>query len=307
MNSILVGIPCLYGGNHTQRAIDSVIGEADLLLIDNGSDQDVKKVIAQYQCNVIRNQANIYVNPAWNQILQFFLSGTWSKLVIMNSDVIMGSGWSTNLLDGIIPLPSDGTIREPTLVTEGTNGIFICIDRKMASIVYPIPDYIKVWYGDLWIFSILRRLGYQTMMVPELIMEHVHGGSLNVQRLDGFVEIVALDGEQWELYGERDISALLNKYLQTLTDMNNKKGRVAISDAIIRNPQDNKAALSLLFSKFFPLKIEHEFHGLIYWGFCEAFDEVGEAEVVPSYEAIFTDVTTKEDAEPKYIIQFKKQ
>ena len=65
-----------------------------LLLVDNGSDPDVKRAISGKGI-VIRNAVNRYVNPAWNQILQVFLKRSrYDILVIANSDLVLDPGWS---------------------------------------------------------------------------------------------------------------------------------------------------------------------------------------------------------------------
>jgi len=62
---ILVGIPCLSGYGHTKEAIDCVLSQdnVDLLLIDNGADQDVKDLFILYsqdnRVTVIHNEKNL--------------------------------------------------------------------------------------------------------------------------------------------------------------------------------------------------------------------------------------------------------
>lgn len=198
-NRILVGIPCLYGEGHTEMAIQSVINEADVLLIDNGASPEVKIVISKYEnlvgCYVIHNPENIYVNPAFNQIMYFFLKGSWDKLVIMNSDLIMSSGWSNHINEDI-PIPGNGAERK--VVTEGTSGEFTCLTRAMVEMGYPIPECIKIWFGDNFIWEVLRGVGYKTVIIPELCANHFHGGSQNVQRLPGISAMIEEDKVQWE-------------------------------------------------------------------------------------------------------------
>jgi GT2 family glycosyltransferase len=103
----LVGIPCLYGAGHTKEAIESVVNKpgVDLLLIDNGAEQSVKEVLHSYSnrlnVKIIINPVNIYVNPAWNQILNHFLNNKYDYLLIMNSDLILHKDWK-NILDAYL-------------------------------------------------------------------------------------------------------------------------------------------------------------------------------------------------------------
>ena len=98
---ILVAIPCLTGPNHVKEAIESVINrkDVDVLICANGADSDVRAVINKYigVVGVIltSNPTNIYVNPVWNQFLDFFIHNDdkYSHLIIMNSDIIMQKNW----------------------------------------------------------------------------------------------------------------------------------------------------------------------------------------------------------------------
>jgi GT2 family glycosyltransferase len=216
---ILVGIPCLFGHVHTKQAIDSVINESDVLIIDNGSEQLIKDLILGYKdksnVHVIRNKENIFVNPAWNQIIDFFLKNEhYDSLVIMNSDVIMERGWSDVLMKvptDIIAIPNSGNQKENIEVHNGTNGVFIHINRKHAKIIYPIPEYCKVWFGDQFIYTVLRKLGYKTIVYHELIGNHYHNGSQNVSKVHGISEIIEEDKKYWELNGEISINEIINK------------------------------------------------------------------------------------------------
>lgn len=224
----LVGIPCLYGSEHTKLAIESVARtyDVDLLLIDNGAEKSVKDLIKTYEAApdvfVISNPENVYVNPAWNQIINFFLlNDKYDYLVIMNSDLILQKDWKKvmdfyfKVYPDVIPLPvigSDSTVydKEIELVFEhhevfkGTPGVLIVINRKHAKIVYPIPDYIKVWFGDNWIFEILRSLKYRTIVIQNLLA--YHAWSQNVNKVEGIHEIIEQDKIEWHNNGHRDMN-----------------------------------------------------------------------------------------------------
>jgi glycosyl transferase family 2 len=202
-HKILTAIPVLYNGDICYRCFHSVISESDILIIDNGSDPDVKDAIEKIQRIstitkiVIRNKENIYVNAAWNQALLFFLMSDYEQLIIMNSDLIMSPTWSHGLVDGVSCIPNDGAEFEDKEVFEGTPGIFIHLNKAMAKLVYPIPDEIKIWFGDLWVYTILRNNGYKTIVKAGIVAEHFHGGSQSVQKLKEFQDIIAKDKFEW--------------------------------------------------------------------------------------------------------------
>lgn len=213
---ILTGIPCLFGAVHTKASIDSVINESDVLLIDNGAEQAVKDVISKYNCHKIHNKENIFVNPAWNQIISFFLNNDYDTLVIMNSDIIMEKGWSgvlNKVETDIIAVPNLGSASEDVEVHSGTPGVFIHLNRKQAEIIYPITDCIKVWFGDNWIYQILRTLGYKTIVYHELKANHYHSGSQNVSRVKGISEIIEEDKRQWAERGIPEMNEVIKKNL----------------------------------------------------------------------------------------------
>ena len=91
--NILIGMPCFANGEITRQAIQSV-SNCDLLLIDNGAEPSVKEVIKNFKATIIKNENNIYVNPARNQIIKWFLQNSkYDYLVIFSSDVVMQKNW----------------------------------------------------------------------------------------------------------------------------------------------------------------------------------------------------------------------
>lgn len=234
---ILLGIPCLYGGKMCDEAIASVVNKeyVSVLLIDNGAETDVKQVIEKYaqlpNVYVIRNSYNKIVNPAWNQIMEFFLDNiNYSHLVIMNSDIVMQKDWDKVLINRLaensdeitVPKVIDdkyfSSIEVNTLVSEaqkvdsGTAGIFITLNRKQVGIVYPIPEEIKCWYGDNWIYESLRALGYETVIPNNLLCYHAH--SQTVQLVKGISEIIEEDKRQWANKVEPMMLELIKKHKQ---------------------------------------------------------------------------------------------
>ncbi len=201
---ILTAIPCLYNSEVCRNSIESVIYESDLLLIDNGAEEDVKYLLNGYvtshkNCTLIQNAINLYVNKAWCQAIEYFLNSDYDQLVIMNSDLIMKVGWSEYLVDGISCVPTDGSHITDTEVTEGVPGVFIHLNKTMAKLVYPIPSEIKLWYGDTYIYNTLYKYGYKTIIKSGLICEHVHNGSVSCRQLPEFQEVIQKDMEAWKL------------------------------------------------------------------------------------------------------------
>jgi GT2 family glycosyltransferase len=208
----LVGIPTIGHAKLTEMAIDSVWPEADVLVVDNNSDDETKLMLLREDIFVITNEENQFVNRSWNQIMEAFLESGYETLIIMNSDLIMQAGWSKKLNPKQICVPTDGSHIEDVVVTEGTPGVFIHLSREMVEIVFPIPEYVKLWHGDEFIYTVLRRLGYQTVVKSGLICNHYNGGSQSVNVVPNKAEIIEQDKANWALYGEKDIQERVAKW-----------------------------------------------------------------------------------------------
>lgn len=212
---ILVGIPVVTGALHCKSAIDSVRYGADVLVIDNGADEEVKTMLDDYADNhkvyVLQNPKNVYVNPAWNQIIKWFLDNDdYEYLVIMNSDLTMGYlwycicqyRWAKEADEILIPVinPKEEIYPAPymlpaKLVSSGTPGVFITLNKKQARLVYPIPESIKIWFGDNWIYEILRGIGYKTVIPPNLIASTQW--SQTIKRVPEAPQIIEQDKLEW--------------------------------------------------------------------------------------------------------------
>lgn len=217
---ILVGIPCLSGYGHTKEAIDSVLSQSnvDLLLIDNGADEDVKNLFLLYsqdtRVTIIHNANNIYVNPAWNQIVKYFLDNIgYDYLVIMNSDLLMNKNWARVLFNRFITCSNESylpvVIDDKTLVHKDVNvvssvcqeinggapGVFITLTKTQARLIFPITEDCLVWYGDNWVYDILRGCGHKIIIIDNLIAHH--GLSQTVSRVAGIDELIGADHKKW--------------------------------------------------------------------------------------------------------------
>lgn len=237
---ILVGVPVITGYKHTMDCINSVLNQenVELMIIDNNATEDIKELFKEYSTltnvQIKVNAQNIYVNPAWNQIMYAFLNeerySDCDILVIMNSDLTMQNNWSEVLrncykqnkyasylpvlLNDCVKLERikevDTSIEEHKVVSEGTAGVFITLSREQCKLVYDIPELIKVWYGDNWIYGILRGNGNKTVIVSNLYA--FHGLSQTVSRVNGIDDIIAVDRYNWNNHVEPYMNELINKH-----------------------------------------------------------------------------------------------
>lgn len=212
---ILIGIPVVLNAELFDACVASVVDKQDVnvLIIDNGSEPAVKQVIKRYSAKenvlVVSNDANSYVNPAWNQIIHFFLQSEYDYLCLMNSDlvlqkdwdIVLRNRWAKNKDEIIIPVVADKSVdvhtdwQDAIEVSSGTAGVFITLNQLQASLIFPIPDNILVWFGDNWIYEILRGIGYKTVIPPNFIASHAW--SSTVSKIKGISEIIENDKLAW--------------------------------------------------------------------------------------------------------------
>ena len=92
---ILTAIPVIYCNDCIKLTVEHLekqTKKSDIFFIDNGSSPDIKETIKNYP--KIVNEKNIYVNPAWNQILKYFIESDYDMVILLNcylfikSDVI---------------------------------------------------------------------------------------------------------------------------------------------------------------------------------------------------------------------------
>lgn len=228
---ILVAIPFLFGADHSKLCIESVVNSGvDVLLIDNGAEQSVKNVLNFYHSrpniHIISNPENVFVNPAWNQAMEFFLAFDYDRLVIINSDLIMHPNWHEVLKNRLVEFPNEITLpiitdnilqyatceyQSGMEVSSGTPGVFISLNRKHVEIVFPISAEIKIWFGDNWLYDSLRGLGFKTVIAPNLFAQHYHNGSQSVSKLNGISEMIEQDKINWTNIVQNKMMQLIEK------------------------------------------------------------------------------------------------
>lgn len=212
MKKILVGIPVIYDFNCVKRCLAHIKGADGIIIIDNNATPDIKNLIEPY--NKIVNDKNIYVNPAWNQLMRYFLDHPeFDTIIILNSDIYLKNDVFKKLklldLDAmkVIPLVAGvsefSDVLEPSIriVEDGVPGVFICLSRKMVEAVYPIPEEIKLWFGDNWIFGKLRKLDYKMTIYNDL--QAIMDWSRSIGKLPEATALIEEDKKAWNLISKK--------------------------------------------------------------------------------------------------------
>ena len=212
MKKLLVGIPVIYDVACVKKCLAHVIGADGILIIDNNATPDIKRLIEPY--NKIINAKNVYVNPAWNQLMEYFLAHPeFDTIIILNSDIYLKNDVCAKIklidldIQKVIPLVtgvsafSDSPDPVSHVVKDGVPGVFICLSRKMVEHVYPIPNEIKLWYGDNWIFNKLQLLDYKMTVYSDL--QAIMDWSRSIGLLPEAHEIIEEDKKAWNLISKK--------------------------------------------------------------------------------------------------------
>jgi Glycosyl transferase family 2 len=215
---ILMGIPAFRLPDAVCWSIDSVINTpAQVLVIDNAADQDVKNVLEKYgdKIKVISNSTNGFCNGAWNQILKYGIDNSFD-VIGLGTDVILGPGWYPKVeeyllkntkdtcIPNIVTNPEDD-LKEGTLVAENIAGALSFLTLEAAKLVYPIPVGLKHWFGDTYIFGKLRANGWRTVVLGSIKANHPW--SQVTCRTPEAYRIIEEDKKEWDrLWETKEIS-----------------------------------------------------------------------------------------------------
>jgi hypothetical protein len=165
MNKFSVIIPTLWKSNRIHQLLKDLISSEfvdEIILIDNAG-----KYFEYYEAldkvKLVQVEENIYVNPAWNLGIKIAKN---DSIALINDDI----NFNTNIF-GIITkdiLLEFGVIGQSEFNYKGNNsdepilekwtgkfrdwgwGCFIMFDKNNW---INIPDDIKIWYGDDYIFT----------------------------------------------------------------------------------------------------------------------------------------------------------
>lgn len=217
---VLIGIPVFRLPASVARCVKAVLDRgADVLIVDNGADYDVKEILRNrmwdncQKFTTISLQTNTYCNGGWNQIMRYGLEHGYDVIALGTSDVFLHDGWQhlvgerfRNFQNEVI-LPRIAQPVEPRefrkahVVTEGQAGFFTFYPRKAIEIVYPIPSEIRHWFGDQYIFEKLRALGWQTVVLDDMTCDH-EWSSVTAVTPEAY-SVIGQDQVAWKLLQEK--------------------------------------------------------------------------------------------------------
>jgi hypothetical protein len=163
MDKFTIGIPTIWKSERINRLVKELnnsdkIGE--ILIIDNLHLYD-DRFNGLSKVRIIQPEENLYVNPAWNRIVE---EAQWNSIALLNDDInfdisIFDRFTDEGLLQtGIIGqaqsnytetvFTGEPIIEDATRTSDWGWGCFIIFHKEHWR---PIPSEIKIWYGDTWI------------------------------------------------------------------------------------------------------------------------------------------------------------
>lgn len=179
--------------------------------LDNGSSDGSFEWLQTMQVTprvLLRNEGNESLSKCWNRVLQTALEHGAELLCLTNNDIVVGPGW----LDGIVEqykkgqkaywLPNgavpffrfEDRVRERAKTgrtTKGRAGWCMFFRKETVNEFLPIPEELRLWYGDDFIHWKLKQAGYECLTVDDSCAYHF--GSKTVETIGKIQHIIDAD------------------------------------------------------------------------------------------------------------------
>ena len=153
----------------------------------------------------INNTEKKYCNGSWNIGMKHFLNNDYDWLVFHSSDVIMQKNWIKKVpfRKKEIYFPTlaksfetlEEELREEKLLEGQPAGFTFILSREAVEIVFPIPEKLKLWFGDEYIIRKLRNRGYKIVQTSACAY---HYGSISVSNSKTSHKVIEEDKLEWE-------------------------------------------------------------------------------------------------------------
>ena len=208
----------------------------NILLFDNGSDPSFEDISNKFRIRYHRERINIYVNPAWNNI---FTMEDCHYLTLLNNDCFI---LTPSYFEDILPHMEKNKFGISSCKTRNISkfkssafktkdyfyfpneiktlifnnharrqGWLMTMNLKIyKTLDYQIPDYLKLWYGDDWIWSQFIKNNIKTAVYKNRYAIHIKSSSISSRSMQ---DIVKADNDNLDKYGDwhREISPFLHK------------------------------------------------------------------------------------------------
>ncbi len=228
MAKVAVCVPCWNNLKYTRMMVDSVCRNSDghqvfFVFVDNGSTDGTGEYLRSVPgvAKIIHNPTNVGVNPAWNALLAEALLHQPDVVVLANNDILVGPSWLDTISREIAkddkryflpnaqftnPVTFDDDVRRALPSLSGTvkarAGWCMFFPPSAIPLFHPIPDVIKLWFGDDWIHHRLGKAGYRCEAPRATCC--LHFVSKTISGYPGMVEQVARDREAFKRLMENE-------------------------------------------------------------------------------------------------------
>lgn len=213
-------IPVYNLAQKTNDLLDSISNNEykpnEIIIIDNGSVEDIYSLVKSHSdlnINYIRLEENIGVNPAWNLGIR---ESKNDLLSILNNDIIVNKHFfrsisdvmrdpkigvciptTTNTINDIDDIKKDVSYESP--VTETFNGFLggwaFTIRKEIINTCGYIPDTLKIYAGDNFLFDCCDILKYNRVKIMNNKIFHYYHATLNTFKLESGELRVKENGE----------------------------------------------------------------------------------------------------------------
>jgi GT2 family glycosyltransferase len=181
----------------------------DVLVVDNCAPQDVKEEAYRYgdRIKVITMAENTYCNGGWNEIMQYGLEHDYDLIGLGSSDVELHPGWYNLVINRATEHPDEiilPRVGEPVsnadinnvTIASSTPGFFTFLPKQAVAQVYPIPRGLRHWFGDEYMFTILRQIGWKTVILNDFTA--YHQWSSNTAQNPEAYRVIEQDKLEWQ-------------------------------------------------------------------------------------------------------------
>ena len=219
-------------------------GYNNILLYDNGSNPSYRPYIEKYNIQYYREKKNIYVNPAWNKLFDMVQT---KYLTLLNNDCyIISKNYFLevikNMEDDNIILSSCKTINKKnnfnlnrlyyyklffnyfynkqlkyTTYCRRQGWLMTINLKEYKKLEYKIPDYIKIWFGDDWIWSQIIKNKRNYAVYKNRYAIHIRNKTIIKSEIQKVLEIdkIMMDkkGKKWIENSIYLKSRMFNRYI----------------------------------------------------------------------------------------------
>jgi GT2 family glycosyltransferase len=213
-------IPVYNLAQKTNELLDSISNNEykpnEIIIIDNGSVEDIYGLVKSHSdlnINYIQLEENIGVNPAWNLGIK---ESKNNLLTILNNDIIVNKHFFRSISDvmkdpkiGVCIPTTTNTINDiddvkkdipyETPITEVFNGFLggwaFTIRKEIINTCGYIPDTLKTYAGDNFLFDCCDILKYNRVKIMNNKIFHYYHATLNTFKLESGELRVKENGE----------------------------------------------------------------------------------------------------------------